>query len=117
MAAYLSLTQAETRASPRWCVYRMACFSFASAKTRSMVYFCNSAQREHDKKLNNGLPILHIIPPYRDCGRYFCIQAGKGGTMRPGLMKHQAHFLYPKQGKRLILGWMASTRYSFYNDW
>ena len=35
--------------------------------------------------------------------------------MRPGLMKHQAHFLYPKQGKRLILGWMASTMYSFYN--
>lgn len=58
---------------------------------------CNSVQREHDKKLNNGLPILHMIPPYRDYGRYFCIQAGKGGTMLPGLIKYQAHFLYPKQ--------------------
>ena len=58
---------------------------------------CNSVQREHNKKLNNGLPILHMIPPYRDYGRYFCIQAGKGGTMRPGLIKYQAHFLYPKQ--------------------
>lgn len=60
-------------------------------------YYCNSVQREHDKKLNNGLPILHMIPPYRDYGRYFCIQAGKGGTIRPGLIKYQAHFLYPKQ--------------------
>lgn len=60
-------------------------------------YSCNSVQREHDKKLNNGLPILHMIPPYRDYGRYFCIQAGKGGTMLPGLIKYQAHFLYPKQ--------------------
>lgn len=42
---------------------------------------CNSVQREHDKKLNNGLPILHMIPPYRDYGRYFCIMAEKGGTM------------------------------------
>lgn len=58
---------------------------------------CNSVQREHDKKLNNGLPILHMIPPYRDYGRYFCIQAGKGGTIRPGLIKYQTHFLYPKQ--------------------
>ena len=61
------------------------------------IYNCNSVQREHDKKLNNGLPILHMIPPYRDYGRYFCIQAGKGGTIRPGLIKYQAHFLYPKQ--------------------
>lgn len=44
-------------------------------------YACNSVQREHDKKLNNGLPILHMIPPYRDYGRYFCIMAEKGGTM------------------------------------
>lgn len=43
--------------------------------------YCNSVQREHDKKLNNGLPILHMIPPYRDYGRYFCIMAEKGGTM------------------------------------
>ena len=49
----------------------------------NIIYFivCNSVQREHDKKLNNGLPILHMIPPYRDYGRYFCIMAEKGGTM------------------------------------
>lgn len=66
-------------------------------KSDTEIEDCNSVQREHDKKLNNGLPILHMIPPYRDYGRYFCIQAGKGGTIRPGLIKYQAHFLYPKQ--------------------
>ena len=25
--------------------------------------FCNGVQREHNKKLNNGLPILHKVPP------------------------------------------------------
>lgn len=48
---------------------------------KSLKNNCNSVQREHDKKLNNGLPILHMIPPYRDYGRYFCIMAEKGGTM------------------------------------
>ncbi|WP_279220776.1 helix-turn-helix domain-containing protein [Butyricicoccus sp. AM32-19] len=24
---------------------------------------CNGVQREHNKKLNNGLPILHKVPP------------------------------------------------------
>lgn len=73
------------------------CFVGLSYSARGNTYICNSVQREHDKKLNNGLPILHMIPPYRDYGRYFCIQAGKGGTIRPGLIKYQAHFLYPKQ--------------------
>ena len=27
---------------------------------------CNGVQREHNKKLNNGLPILHKVPPKRD---------------------------------------------------
>lgn len=40
---------------------------------------CNSVQREHNKKLNNGLPILHKVLPKRDYGRYFCILAEKGG--------------------------------------
>ena len=26
-------------------------------------YACNGVQREHNKKLNNGLPILHKVPP------------------------------------------------------
>ena len=29
---------------------------------------CNGVQREHNKKLNNGLPILHKVPPKRDYG-------------------------------------------------
>lgn len=41
---------------------------------------CNGVQREHNKKLNNGLPILQKVPPKRDYGRYFCIMAEKGGT-------------------------------------
>ena len=39
------------------------------------IYDCNGVQREHNKKLNNGLPILHKVPPKRDYGRYFCILA------------------------------------------
>ena len=27
---------------------------------------CNGVQREHNKELNNGLPILHKVPPKRD---------------------------------------------------
>ena len=48
--------------------------------TVSGTYTCNGVQREHNKKLNNGLPILHKVPPKRDYGRYFCILAEKGGT-------------------------------------
>ena len=28
-----------------------------------LVFLCNGVQREHNKKLNNGLPILHKVPP------------------------------------------------------
>ena len=49
-------------------------------KSRAKENTCNGVQREHNKKLNNGLPILHKVPPKRDYGRYFCILAEKGGT-------------------------------------
>lgn len=29
----------------------------------SKYLLCNGVQREHNKKLNNGLPILHKVPP------------------------------------------------------
>ena len=29
----------------------------------SFFLYCNGVQREHNKKLNNGLPILHKVPP------------------------------------------------------
>ena len=50
---------------------------------------CNSVQREHNKKLNNGLPILHKVPPKRDYGRYFCILEEKGGTLCPSRFRGQ----------------------------
>ena len=28
-----------------------------------LLFGCNGVQREHNKKLNNGLPILHKVPP------------------------------------------------------
>ena len=34
-------------------------------------------QREHNKKLNHGLLILHKVPPKRDHGWYFCTLAEK----------------------------------------
>ena len=53
-----------------------------TGKTYTLVkrIVCNGVQREHNKKLNNGLPILHKVPPKRDYGRNFCIMAEKGGT-------------------------------------
>lgn len=48
--------------------------------TSSKIEDCNGVQREHNKKLNHGLPILHKVPPKRDYGRYFCILAEKGGN-------------------------------------
>ena len=59
-------------------------------------YFCNGVQREHNKKLNNGLPILHKVPPKRDYGRYFCILAEKGGTSHGGLTEKLSPFFTPK---------------------
>ena len=58
---------------------------------------CNGVQREHNKKLNNGLPILHKVPPKRDYGRYFCITAEKGGTSHGGLTEKLSLFFHAKK--------------------
>ncbi len=58
---------------------------------------CNGVQREHNKKLNNGLPILHKVPPKRDYGRYFCIIAEKGGTSHGGLTEKLSLFFHAKK--------------------
>ena len=58
---------------------------------------CNGVQREHNKKLNNGLPILHKVPPKRDYGRYFCIMAKKGGTSHGGLTEKLSPFFHAKK--------------------
>ncbi|WP_173828800.1 hypothetical protein [Fusicatenibacter saccharivorans] len=58
---------------------------------------CNGVQREHNKKLNNGLPILHKVPPKRDHGRYFCIMAEKGGTSHGGLTEKLSSFFHAKK--------------------
>ena len=58
---------------------------------------CNGVQREHNKKLNNGLPILHKVPPKRDYGRYFCIMAEKGGTSHGGLTEKSSPFFHAQK--------------------
>ena len=58
---------------------------------------CNGVQGEHNKKLNNGLPILHKVPPKRDYGRYFCIMAEKGGTSHGGLTEKLSLFFHAKK--------------------
>lgn len=58
---------------------------------------CNGVQREHNKKLNNGLPILHKVPPKRDYGRYFCILAEKGGISHGGLTEKLSPFFYAQK--------------------
>ena len=58
---------------------------------------CNGVQREHNKKLNNGLPILHKVPPKRDYGRHFCIMAEKGGTSHGGLTEKLSPFFHAKK--------------------
>ena len=63
----------------------------------SLGYPCNGVQREHNKKLNNGLPILHKVPPKRDYGRYFCIMAEKGGTSHGGLTEKLSPFFHAKK--------------------
>lgn len=60
-------------------------------------FTCNGVQREHNKKLNNGLPILHKVPPKRDYGRYFCIMAEKGGTSHGGLTEKLSPFFHAKK--------------------
>lgn len=61
------------------------------------IIVCNGVQREHNKKLNNGLPILHKVPPKRDYGRYFCIMAEKGGTFHGGLTEKLSPFFHAKK--------------------
>ena len=65
-------------------------------RTLFRIKACNGVQREHNKKLNNGLPILHKVPPKRDYGRYFCILAEKGGTSHGGLTEKLSPFFTPK---------------------
>ena len=65
--------------------------------TKSKIISCNGVQREHNKKLNNGLPILHKVPPKRDYGRYFCIMAEKGGTSHGGLTEKLSPFFHAKK--------------------
>lgn len=67
------------------------------AETFGLKYTCNGVQREHNKKLNNGLPILHKVPPKRDYGRYFCIMAEKGGTSHGGLTEKLSPFFHAKK--------------------
>ncbi len=77
--------------------------TFAGEPTQSIgksflkSYACNGVQREHNKKLNNGLPILHKVPPKRDYGRYFCIMAEKGGTSHGGLTEKLSPFFHAKK--------------------
>ena len=65
---------------------------------------CNGVQREHNKKLNNGLPILHKVPPKRDYGRYFCILAEKGGTTHGGLTEKLSPFFHAKKQEVIAYG-------------
>lgn len=69
----------------------------AVALYRILIKDCNGVQREHNKKLNNGLPILHKVPPKRDYGRYFCIMAEKGGTSHGGLTEKLSPFFHAKK--------------------
>ena len=66
--------------------------------------YCNGVQREHNKKLNNGLPILHKVPPKRDYGRYFCILAEKGGTTHGGLTEKLSPFFHAKKQEVIAYG-------------
>ena len=67
---------------------------YCSQPALSKQMACNGVQREHNKKLNNGLPILHKVPPKRDYGRYFCIMAKKGGTSHGGLTEKLSPFFH-----------------------
>ena len=72
-------------------------FSISSDIDLALGEDCNGVQREHNKKLNNGLPILHKVPPKRDYGRYFCIMAEKGGTSHGGLTEKLSPFFHAKK--------------------
>ena len=70
---------------------------FEEERKKIKISDCNGVQREHNKKLNNGLPILHKVPPKRDYGRYFCIMAEKGGTSHGGLTEKLSLFFHAKK--------------------
>ena len=72
-------------------------FTYVIIFTLIKIIVCNGVQREHNKKLNNGLPILHKVPPKRDYGRYFCIMAEKGGTSHGGLTEKLSLFFHAKK--------------------
>ena len=81
-------------------VFRIVPFKIGKQRKenfRIICYVCNGVQREHNKKLNNGLPILHKVPPKRDYGRYFCIMAEKGGTSHGGLTEKLSPFFHAKK--------------------
>ena len=75
----------------------LICILTAVPALRNNIDACNGVQREHNKKLNNGLPILHKVPPKRDYGRYFCIMAEKGGTSHGGLTEKLSPFFHAKK--------------------
>ena len=76
---------------------RKATFLVENSMGSTCYLRCNGVQREHNKKLNNGLPILHKVPPKRDYGRYFCIMAEKGGTSHGGLTEKLSPFFHAKK--------------------
>ena len=78
-------------------VMDMSSISAFIPKGELSIQNCNGVQREHNKKLNNGLPILHKVPPKRDYGRYFCIMAEKGGTSHGGLTEKLSPFFHAKK--------------------
>ena len=82
-----------------FCCYKQEFSAFSNLDGGNYCYgiFCNGVQREHNKKLNNGLPILHKVPPKRDYGRYFCIMAEKGGTSHGGLTEKLSPFFHAKK--------------------
>ena len=74
-----------------------SCENFTPIEDCAKGNCCNGVQREHNKKLNNGLPILHKVPPKRDYGRYFCIMAEKGETSHGGLTEKLSLFFHAKK--------------------
>ena len=89
---FLEILSAEEKSTSYWYLLVIRCFFFWFS-----CIACNGVQREHNKKLNNGLPILHKVPPKRDYGRYFCIMAEKGGTSHGGLTEKLSPFFHAKK--------------------
>ena len=92
-----NLTLDESLKDAKLILFSSGTTSFPKAVMLSKNNICNGVQREHNKKLNNGLPILHKVPPKRDYGRYFCIMAEKGGTSHGGLTEKLSPFFHAKK--------------------